>query len=404
MRPRSKKGVVLVPLSAALLLMGCGAGFHDDTADVQRAVDAGGSVTFPAGTYILKQTIIVRKSNTIIQGIGPETVFVFEPTLPQVHCVNDRAFTTPCDVITTPRRQILGPIAIGDESFVSAGDVSDLHTDDWLIIEDLDRKAGDVVVVDWAQVGAVFGSTVGVQVPFRTAFPNVREWDPKLSGLGYYKIPQLVEGVQLRNLKIIVPDSGQNAPGISVFAALNTQIDSVTVQNSHGQPLYSYLAKNLTIQNSNGIGEQVLNEFGATVDLRLNDNSFSTDRSAGLGLDFGTGFFQVTRNVVPSSSNIGAYLLFGVHDGSIQDNSISFVGTSGATGDSGVVVGLLARGTQRVVITNNFLAGGAGPTSIGISIGPAYGLDTLTPSLGNTVSPNTFGPLWGVDYDPSNAP
>jgi len=377
---------------------------HDSTADVQSAVDAGGSVTFPAGTYRLTQTIVIRKSNTIIQGVGPETVFVFEPTLLQVHCQNDRAFTTPCDVLTTVRRQILGSIAIGDESFVTAGDVSDLHTGDWLIIEDLDRKAGDVVVIDWAQVGSVWGNRVGVETPFRTAFSNIREWDPKFSGLGFYKIPQLVEGVEFRNLKIVVPDSGQNAPGISVFAALRTRIDHVTVQDSHGQPLYSYISKGLTIQNSNGVGEQVLNEFGATVDLELDNNSFSSDRTTGLGLDFGTGFFRVTRNVVPSSLSSGIYLLFGVHDGSITDNSISFVGISGAAGAPNSAVGLLARGTQRVSVTNNYLAGGAGPASIGITIGPAYDLDKPMPSLGNTVSPNIFGAFWEVDYDRSNAP
>jgi len=396
--------LVLVPLSSALLLTGCGPLFHDNTRDVQNAVDAGGYVSFPAGIYILKQTIVVRKSNTIIQGVGPDTVFVFEPTLPQVHCVNDRAFTTPCDVLTTLRRRILGPINIGDTFFVTEGDVSDLNEGDWIIIEEIDRKAGDVVVTDWAQIGSVFGNTVGVQAPFRTAFPDVHEWDPKFSGLGFYKIPQLIEGVVLRNLKIVVPDSGQDAPGISVFAALDTQISNVTVQDSHGQPLYSYLAKDLTIENSSGLGEQVLNEFGATVDLKLHDNTFSTDGSAGLGLDFGTGFFQVTRSVVPASQNIGLYLLYGVHDGSIQDNSISFVRISGASSDSNSAVGLLARGTQRVRITNNYLAGGAGPASLGISIGPAYGLDAPMPSLGNTVSPNIFGPLWGVDYDPSNVP
>ncbi len=391
-------------MSTVLLLTGCQAALHDSTADVQSAVDAGGYVTFPAGIYLLTKTIVVSKNNTIIQGVGPETVFVFQPTLPQIHCANDRVFTTPCDVLTTVRRHILGPIAVGAESFVAAGDVSDVNPGDWLIIEEIDRKAGDVVNIDWAQVESVAGNSVGVQAPFRTAFPNVREWDPEFSGLGFYKIPQLLEGLQLRNLKIVVPDSGQNAAGISVFAALHTLIDNVTVQNSHGQPLYSYISKDLTILNSNGAGEQVLNEFAATVDLRLDNNSFSCDRGAGLGLDFGTAFFQVTRNLVPSSLNSGMYLLFGVHDGSITDNSISFVRISEATGNQDFAVGLLARGTQRVQIIDNYLAGGAGATSIGISIGPAYGLDSPIPSLGNTVFPNLFGSQWGTDYDPSNAP
>jgi hypothetical protein len=329
---------------------------------------------------------------------------VFKPTLPLVHCVNDRAFTTPCDVLTTPRRQILGPISIGDDSFFSLGDVTDLRPDDWLIIEEIDRKAGDIVVVDWAQVASVLGQRVRVKTPFRTVFPDSRTWDPNLSGLGFYKIPQLIEDVTIRNLKIIIPDSGQNTAGVSVFAALRTRIRNVTVENSYGQPLYSYLAKDLTIQNSHGIGGPVLNEFAATVDLKLKDNTFASDGDAGLGLDFGTGFFQVRRNVVPYSLNAAMYMLFGVHDGSVKDNSFSFVRISDATANSGFAIGFLARGIQHVDFTDNYLEGGAGSGSVGVSVGPAYGLDVLIPSIGNTVVPNIFGPLWGIDYDPSNTP
>ncbi len=372
------------------------------TVDVQKAVDAGGTVTFPAGTYLLTQTVLVRKSNTVIQGVGPETVFIFEPALPQVHCANDRAFTTPCDVLLTPRRQITGPIAIGVTSFAAFEDVSDLRSGDWLIIQEKDQKAGDVVVVDWAQVASASGNIVEVQTPFRTAFPNARAWDPVNSGLGFYKFPQLTENVQFRNFTIIVPDSGQGAPGISVFAAQHTLIENVTVQDPDGQPLYSYLAKDLTIQNSHGFGDHVLNEFAATVDLRLDQNTFSCTGTAGLGLDFGTGFFQVTRNMIPSSVNTGVYFLNDIHDGTVTENSISSVGISGQ--ETSNAVGILARGTSGLTIVNNYLAGGVGAASVGISIGPEYSLDVPIPSFGNTISPNRFGPSWGVDYDPTNAP
>ena len=189
------------------------------TADIQQAIDAGGIIKFGPGVYELNQTIVVRKSNTIIQGSGPGTVFIFKPTLPQVHCVNDRAFTTPCDVIDTPRRQILSPIGIGDYTFTAAGDLSDLTSGDWLIIGEKDRNVGGLAVtVDWAQVAAVTGNVVQVRTPFRTAFPNVHAWVSDVSGLGFYRLPQVVEGVQFRNFSVIVPDCGEGTPAISVFA------------------------------------------------------------------------------------------------------------------------------------------------------------------------------------------
>ena len=64
---------------ATMFFAGCGAG-SDSTADIQAKVDAGGTITFPPGTYLLTRTIVVRKSNTIIQGTGPETVFLFRPS------------------------------------------------------------------------------------------------------------------------------------------------------------------------------------------------------------------------------------------------------------------------------------------------------------------------------------
>jgi hypothetical protein len=47
-------------------------------------MDESGTVFFPPGTYDLTQTIGLRKSNTIVQGSGPGTVFVFKPSLPQI--------------------------------------------------------------------------------------------------------------------------------------------------------------------------------------------------------------------------------------------------------------------------------------------------------------------------------
>jgi hypothetical protein len=276
--------------------------------------------------------------------------------------------------------------------------VDDLRSGDWLIVEEKDLEPGEVVIIDWVQVAAASGNTVVVRTPFRTAFPNSRPWVPGHSGLGFLVLPRLVEGVQFRDFTVLVPDSGFDAPGISVFAARNTVIDNVEVQDPDGQPLYSYLSQGLTVTNSRGYGDRVLNEFAATVDLNVSNSIFSANDAA-LGLDFGTGFFEVSGNQVPSSLNIGMYLLDGVHDGRVTCNSIQLVRSPGSA------VGMLARGTQRVTVTNNYLEGGEGPASLGISIGSAYdGLTQPILSFGNVVTPNRFGPFWSRDYDPTNQP
>jgi hypothetical protein len=390
-------GLSIVGYLALSFLCGCGSTAGVEGMNVQKAVDRGGTVNFPAGTYLLTQTIVIHKSNTIIRGAGRGTVFVFMPGLPQVHCGNDRAFTTPCDVVDTTRRRITGPIAIGDSSFNSSDSVEDIRPGDWLIIEDKDRKPGEVVNIDWARVATVSGNTVLLRSPFRTAFPNTRPWDESQSGLGFFVVPRLVQGIQFRDFTVRVPDSGANAPGISIFATMNAVIDNVEVNDSNGQPLYSYLSKGLRVTNSRGNGDQVLNEFAATVDLTVRDNIFSSN-SAAIGLDFGTGYFDISDNKLESSVNSGFYLLDGVHDGMASRNSIQFVRSPSSA------IGVLARGTQRVTITDNYLEGGAGPASIGLSIGPAYDLDLPISSFGNIVNPNAFGSLWNIDYDPSNVP
>ena len=101
------------------------------------------------------------------------------------------------------------------------------------------------------------------------------------------------------------------------------------------------------------MGDKVLNEFGATTDLTLEGNTFSAN-AAGLGLDFGSGFFKIIDNKIPSRTNSGIYFLIGVHDGTVTNNSI-FVGINNGNANA---VGILARGTQRLTITNNSLEGG----------------------------------------------
>ena len=377
------------PVLALALSCGCS---NSNLGDVQKAVDAGGTVKFPAGTYILTDTVVVRKSNTIIEGEGDGTVFLFMPTLPKRHCLNDRAFTTPCDAADKPRRQIANPIAIGDTTFTASSSVDDLRPGDWLIIEEKDRQPGEVVVFDWMQVDSAAGNTVNTRTPFRVAFPNARPWDNNLSGLGFYVTSEPVEGVQFRNFRILVPDPGANVPGISVFAAKDTVIDNVSVHDFHGQPLYSYLAKGLTVTNSQAFGNKVLSEFAASVDVTIKNNVFGGNSTA-VGLDFGSAFFTLEHNDIPISSNSGIYLLYGVHDGFVTDNTLGYVDSDGSA------IGVLIRGSQNVSVTGNTLVGGAGPASKGISIGAEYLVNPPLWSSGNVIVPNSFGESWAYDYD-----
>jgi hypothetical protein len=370
----------------------------DDTAAVQAAVDAGGVVTFPAGQYLLTKTVVVSKSNTVIQGVGPTTIFTFKPALPLSKCVNDRAFTTPCDVFFTPRRQITAPIAVGDSTFAASGDLSDLVTGDWLIVTERDQKFADIVAVDWAQVASVAGATVTTAAPFRTAFSSAQPFDLNISGLGFVKVPALVQGAEFRNLTVNVPQPGADIPAISIFAALDTTVDRVTAYSASGQALYSFLAKGVVIQNSSGSSGTTLNEFAATVDLQLINNVFSVTQSTGFGLDLASAFFTVSGNSVPVSQDIGMYLFIGIHDGIVENNQIAYVTSSGNA------LGLLARGTQNVTIINNYFAGGAGATSMGLAIGPDDNEAVPIVSAHNVIAPNMFGPDWWVDYDPANSP
>ena len=184
------------------------------------------------------------------------------------------------------------------------------------------------------------------------------------------------------------------AAGISVIAALHTTIDHVLAESFDGQPLYSYVSKELTITNSEGRGSGVLNEFAATVDLNVRGNRFSeADAAAALGIDLGTAFFDVSDNSLDISRNLGAYLLYGVHDGSFSGNTLGFVSSVGNA------FGILAWGTQRISISNNYLVGGEGLGSTGISV-RAYAGEVLIPSIGVALSGNTFGSEWAFDYEP----
>lgn len=392
--------VGLVILCLALLACGgsssnTASSTQDDTAYVQGMIDSG--QTIPAGNYVLRSTIIVTKS---VIGAGPGTHFTFQPSPPLQQCQNDRAFTTPCDsvysgLVARPWRQISGAIALNATSFQATDDVSDLQPGDWLIITEKDNAVSEVVIIDWAQVSSAVGNTVNVTAPFRTTFPNLRAWNPLSGGLGFLKAVNWAQNVTFSNfnLNVVNSDPNNGIPGISVFAAQHVQINNVNVTDQNGQALYSYLSQDLRLSNCSGNSGPTLNEFAATVDLQVSNCDFRSSGDAGFGLDFGTGFFTVTNNS-STGYGIGFYMLYGVHDGTVQGLSAPYVcSTTNA-------VGILARGTQNVTVTNANLIGGQGAQSVGISFGPAY-LEVPLPSSGNILGTNTFGE-WSMDLDPTN--
>jgi hypothetical protein len=356
---------------------------------------------FGARTYHLSRTIVIRHSDTTIQGSGPQTIFEYRANASPKHCFSDRVFTTSCHFFDAPPRHIPNAISIGDTAFTSADDPSDLQSGDWLLIADRDSVVGPVTV-DWAQVDYVIGPVVHVRTPFRTAFEGSRDWKPWHQGLGFQRIVALVENTQFRDFTIFVPDAGpgRGAVGISVFGALHTTIDRV-VSDSHGaQPLYSYVSKDVTITNSVGRGHRTLNEFASTVDLYLQGNRFAIDGGPGFGLNLGTGFFNVSGNDVDVSMNMGLYLMYGVHDGTLSGNRVAFVGASASNVDA---FGILAWGTQNVIIADNYLAGGAGAGSVGISVRSSDG-DIAIPSVNVKLPGNVFGSGWMLHYEAGTVP
>jgi hypothetical protein len=364
-------------------------GAADDTTALQALVDKGGLVRLEARTYHLSRTLVIRQSGVALTGAGDSTVLEYTPSQTLQHCVNDRVITTPCSFDDVLPRQIAAPIGVGDTSFmaINAPDVQDVKPGDWLLINDYDSDIGDRVAVDWVQVESVVGLQINVTQPFRMAFTTARPWVARKSGLGFEHLTPLVEGTELRNFRIVVDDvPSPNTGGISIFGALDTTIDSVSVTNSNGQPLYCYLSKGVAITNSHTQGGKVLSEFAASVDVTIQGNHFRSAGGPGFGLDLGLAFFSASGNYVDQSANAGLYVLYGVHDGTVSGNQVARVGSTLAGGSGS---GMLVWGSQNIEVSSNHLLGGDGPASVGISVRP-YAGELPEPDTGVTLTNNTI--------------
>jgi Right handed beta helix region len=242
------------------------------------------------------------------------------------------------------------------------------------------------VAVDWVQVASIDGTTVNVVQPFRMAFTTALPWMAGKSGLGFEPVTPLVQGIEIRNLSIKVdPTTTTNVVALCAVGALDITIDNVTVTDTLGQPFYSYLSKGYALTNSTAYGGTVISELAATVDLKVSGNTFSSD-APGIGVDVGTGFFTITNNTVSKSANAGMYFLYDIHDGTISSNQIAEVVVSGDETSSD---GMLILGSRNIAVTDNNLAGGTGPDSVGIDIRPYAGA-LPEPDTGITLGGNTI--------------
>lgn len=391
----------ILALCLLLALSACGGSTpvtstpQDDNTIVQALVDQGGHVTLEGRTYHLTQTITVTKSGTVIEG-GPQTILEFTATANKIHCVNDRVITTPCTADDAPPRRIAQPIAIGDMSFVATDDASDLVPGTWVLVNDYDDVYGDRAAVDWMQVASVDGNVIYVTQPFRMAFTNARTWIPGKSGLGFEPVLPLVQNLEFRNFAISVPDTGDpeaSAGGLSLFMAMHVTVDHVQVNDYNAQALYTYLSKDVTFTNCEGTVHNTLNEFASSVDVTIENSTFSAASGVGIGLDLGLGFFKVSNNTITQSKNAGAYLLYSVHDGTFDHNHIETVDSSADIS----AIGIMAWGVQNVTIADNTLDGGTGPQSAGISVRSLMS-EIEVPVVGVTVDGNVFGD-WVDDFE-----
>lgn len=367
-----------------------GDGTTDDYAALVLAVAAvpanGGTLSLAQGAiYKTTQILQIARGNLVVEGNSAE--ILFQPTSPLTH---DRAINIHAGdggSGFSSLRPIAAAIALGATGFTlsAAGDGTDLVAGMWLTVQETDAGvAGEIVIIDWVQVLSVVGTAVSVMAPFRTAFAGLH------STINFRRVINLVENVTLTDLRIRTTDTTNPLLGVSVGIARQVVLNNVTSAPAKGNAFFSYRAADLTLTNCHqrrNIGQAT--EFAATVDLKVIGNTLNTQNispdGSQLVLDYGTAFFAVLGNTMPSPGNIAIQITYGVHDGVISGNSIGYVRDAGITNTSGIS----SLGSQRIRVVHNVFAGGAG-TSVGIGFGPTTGLVSNFLSVDNVIGDNSL--------------
>ncbi len=390
-----------------------GDGSTDDYAAISGAYAAvvpgdGGEVFFPPGIYRSRTGLLIKKSNVTFRGNNAE--IFFDPALPVTE------FTSNCFLIhcgdgipgdQSARFDITGPIALGATSFVAtnAAVAADMAHGLWLNIEERNPidPNNELVWFDWVQVsGSVVSGTVGVMTPFRTAFPGVH------STVTYKRINNVVENVTVRDLRFRTAITGSSLVIINSNIARQVTLDNCTFTNARGNCISGYRTAEMTVRNCHQRSNKVQStEFAAIAGLNVHGCTFGTYDAAPDGaqlvIDFGTSFFHFSNNHIGPAANIGAMILYGCHDGTFHNNSFGYVRDAGLT----YTLGLLVQGCERVSVTDNVFAGGAGSPSTGITVasvasgsGYAYPLTSRDNVIADNIIngfESPFGPKLSTD-------
>lgn len=371
-----------------------GNGTTDDTAAIQSAINAaaaagGGRVLLASGlTFKTTQTLLLNASNLVLWA-GPGSTIKFVPTAPFVSGVNDRAILIAGTASAI--RPVSGSIAAGATSFTAqnAADTTDLGVGDWVIVSETDSGAGEIVLIEWAQVLSVSGTTVNFQHPIRTAFPATGGGRT----LSFRRVTSLVENCELHGVSVLQPAAAQSNPSFAVGISRSTQLYRCTANNAKGNGFYSYQASDLTVIGCHQVADLTqATEFAATTDLVIEGCSFGTFGSANTGqtqpnssalvLDFGTAFFTVSGSRFPTAGDICIQLSY-IHDGEFFGNTVGWVRRSSIDG-----IGINALGCQRVQVIANTFAGGDGATGKAIAFADSSTFTTQIVSQDNLIAFN----------------
>jgi len=369
-----------------------GDGNTDDSAALEAARDASGKsgvtlVFRPSAVYRTTRRFDINKSNVIVEGNNAE--ILFQPVDVARH---ERALYIQGSV--SDLRNVKGPISIGAISFTasSAVDTADLMTGDWLTIQERDPRMKDLVAFDMVQVRAVNGQVVSVFNPFRVAFTAIHET------VKFRRVTNLVENTVIRDLRIRSTDEKNHLVGIAINWSRNTILENVVSQPRRGNAFFSYQAQGVKLVNCAQLSSQsAASEFAATVDLSILGTTFSTvgassDTSA-LAIDTGSGFFGVIGNQISNGANVLMQITTGAHDGLIIGNTFGFSQDEARQAGHGLVL----RGTERVIVSNNILIGGVG-SGTGISTGDSLGFTANIVSRDNQIKNNIVSG-YAVSYD-----
>lgn len=346
------------------------------------AMTIGGVISLAPGATcrLTSSSWNLGRSNVVVNGNGAE--ILYQPTV--VAAGNDRAVLVYIANDANLGAAIAvtsGTVAIGATTFTAAS-TAGLAANDYITMYVIDPMINDVVEFDWAQIASVSGSTVTVINPFRTRFTT---------GHGtptFQEVTNPVSNVTVRNLRCRTTDPANGLVCFSASYARNVIFDNVTATNANGNCFYSYRNQGFSITNSRGLKCIIqANELAESVDVVFSGNtigSFDTPAlTSALTLDMGLGFFSVTNNVFQNCGNICMQIVYGVHDGIVANNVFGYVRDAGL----GNTLGIASLGTRRVAIQGNVFQGGAGASSIGISLADAT-LTRVIPTEANILGPN----------------